>query len=394
MQNSISGLRIKCQFFGVLACVSIVFGLSALILMFWTSNAPAQIIGEEIHGVIQDEEEAETFVKKDWRFLPVPIPISNPTIGTGLALAGLYLHPKKEGDETNRSTISGVAGMYTNTKSWMVGGFHDGSYGGDRYRITGAVAYGEFNLKYYGIGNDSPLRDKPISYEAKAIAVAPRVLFRLPFENWFMGPRYVFLKIDNEFDLSNIHPALPEIRIPTQTSGLGLVAVYDSRNNNLLPSEGSWVEIAGTAFGEYLSGDFDYQKYHVKFAQFFPLAKAVTLAYRIDGQFISGDAPFYDLANLNLRGFEGGFYVDNNAVTAQIQGSWQFYRRWVGLLFGGAGRIAETLGDLGDAKTRWACGAGVRYIVNEEQRLAVGLDITYAEGRTELYVQIGDWLAR
>jgi hypothetical protein len=365
-----------------------------LLLLLAATSGFASEIGDEIQGTLQDEEEAGSVFKKDWRFVPVPIPISDPTIGTGLAVAGLYLHPKKEGSSDTQTTLSGIVGLYTNTDSWMGAAFHSGSYGGDRYRVGGGLAYGEFNLKFYGIGNDSPIRDNPISYEAKTTAFLPRVLFRLPFDNWFFGPRYLFLKIDNTFDLSDILPPLPEIRIPTQTSGLGLVTVYDSRDSNLWPSEGSWFDLTVTSYGEYLGGDFDYEKYAVKWVQYFPLTASVTLAYRLDGQFIGGDAPFYDLSTLNLRGFAGGRYVDDHAVTAQLQGSWNFYRRWIGLLFGGGGRIAEEFGDLGSATTRWAGGAGIRYMVNQEQKLAVGFDITYGDHQIEFYVQIGDWLTK
>ncbi|MEA3437754.1 MAG: hypothetical protein U9R43_14890, partial [Thermodesulfobacteriota bacterium] len=147
-------------------------------------------------------------------------------------------------------------------------------------------------------------------------------------------------------------------------------------------------------YGDYLGGDFDYEKYMAKWVQYFPLAETFTLAYRLDGQFISGDAPFYDLSALSLRGFPGGLYLDNNAITAQVQGSWNFYRRWLGVLFGGGGRIAEKISDMGSKTTRWAGGVGVRYMLNEKQRLAVGIDITYGGDRIEFYVQIGDWLTR
>jgi hypothetical protein len=49
---------------------------------------------------------------------------------------------------------------------------------------------------------------------------------------------------------------------------------------------------------------------------------------------------------------------------------------------------------MGSETTRWAGGVGVRYMMNEKQRLAVGIDITYDGDRIEFYVQIGDWLTR
>ena len=61
---------------------------------------------DEIEAVETDAKESQSLpgkvipLKTDSRFLPVPIPISNPTVGTGLAVAGIYLHPKREGGTT------------------------------------------------------------------------------------------------------------------------------------------------------------------------------------------------------------------------------------------------------------------------------------------------------
>jgi hypothetical protein len=33
-------------------------------------------------------------------------------------------------------------------------------------------------------------------------------------------------------------------------------------------------------------------------------------------------------------------------------------------------------------------------MVNQEQKLAVGFDITYGDHQVEFYVQIGDWLTK
>lgn len=364
-----------------------------LILLSSTQYSFASEVIEEIDEITTDaEEESGSFLKKDWRFVPVPIPISNPTIGTGLAVAGLYLHPQKE-SASSQTTLSGLLGMYTSTDSWATGIFHDGFYFDDKTRLRGYLAYGEFNLKFYGIGDDSIIRDNPIDYNAKTIAFSPRALFRLPLKNWFLGATYTFLKIDNTFDFSSILLGLPAINIPTQTAGLGLVAVYDSRNNNLWPSDGTWFEFTGSKYGSYAGGDFEYSKINMKFSQYFPFKEKYTFVYRIDGQFIDGDAPFYDLSQINLRGFPMGLYTDNYAVTLQAEGRWEFHERWTGLLFGGAGRIADNFGDLGSSTTHFAGGVGIRYMINREQKLNIGVDLAYGNNTFAFYVQIGDWLA-
>jgi hemolysin activation/secretion protein len=216
----------------------------------------------------------------------------------------------------------------------------------------------------------------------------------MPWKNWFLGGQYTLLKINAKFNISGAFPDVPGLGVEVQTAGLGLVSVYDSRNSNFWPSKGNWLELNATSYGEALGGDYDYLKFTGKWAQYFPVGETVTFVYRLDGQFIDGDAPFWDLSRIRLRGYVGGQLLDNVAVTAQAEIRWNFYNRWTALAFGGGGRIADTIGDLGDEPTNAAGGMGVRYMLVEEQKLSIGLDVAYAEGsNVSLYFQVGDWLA-
>ncbi len=350
-------------------------------------------IDEKIEEITTDSKEVGKSFKRESRVVVVPIPVSNPTIGTGLAVTALYLHPQiKEGGDVP-TTTSGVVGMYTDSESWLTGIFHDGFYADDRYRVRAALGYGDFKLKFYGIGNDSIFRDNPINYQARTTAFMPRVLFNLPSNNWFLGPHYFYLNLDYVFDFSSLLPGLPKREASSTTAGLGLVAVYDSRDNNMWPAEGSWFEMTATNYGENFGGDFDYNKLILKFAQYFPPAETIILAYRLDGQFIKGDAPFYDLSQMHLRGFPSGRYVDDYAVSGQVEGRWNFYKRWSAVLFGGVGRIADEFNELGSSPNLYAGGTGIRYRIKEKEKLNIGADMTYGDGQFEFYVVVGDWLA-
>jgi len=68
-------------------------------------------------------------------------------------------------------------------------------------------------------------------------------------------------------------------------------------------------------------------------------------------------------------------------------------RRWSVLFFGGGGRIAEDLDDLGSSPTQYAGGAGIRFMIMEKQKLNIGVDFTYADEGFEFYVQVGDWFS-
>ena len=50
-------------------------------------------------------------------WVPVPIPISNPTLGTGLQAVLLYLHPTED-DQDNLNRTSGIGVMRT-VRTWL-----------------------------------------------------------------------------------------------------------------------------------------------------------------------------------------------------------------------------------------------------------------------------------
>ena len=94
---------------------------------------------------------------------------------------------------------------------------------------------------------------------------------------------------------------------------------------------------------------------------------------------------------IRLRGFSSGQYL---ATTAQAELRWTPFKRWTLSAFGGSGWIADTLRDLRDAQSNLAASTGFRYMLVEEQKLTIGIDVTYADtSAVEIYFQVGDWLA-
>ena len=147
--------------------------------------------------------------------------------------------------------------------------------------------------------------------------------------------------------------------------------------------------------GHYAGGNYNYFKAGVKWAQYFPVADPLILVYRLDGQYVEGEAPFWDLARIRLRGFTSGQYLDNTAATAQAELRWNPLNRLYLSVFGGAGWIGDTVSDLGTADANAAGGTGFRYVIAKEQKLSVGLDAAYSHDAAEysIYFQVGDWLA-
>jgi hypothetical protein len=372
----------------------------AFIWSMWLMNLPADAsdlsaaVGANTDTVKTGIQHGKSMMQ-DRRFVPVPIPISNPTLGTGLAVALLYLWPHKDDGTISPTSISGVGGLYTSTDSWAAALFHQGYYLQDKLRLQGVLGYADLNLKFYGIGNDSIYREKPLSYGAKGTIFNPQARFQLPFisKDLYLGLQLYSLDVEVAFELSNISSILPNINIGQRNVGLGPILTYDSRDNTKWPSTGNWLDLAVLDFGDYAGGDFDYLHYKLKWEQNFVASDAVVLQYLLDGQFIDGKAPFYQLSNINLRGIPWGVFADDVAVTLQGQLRWELFERWSLLFFGGGGRVAEDISDLGGSPTELAGGTGFRYMIAPKTKLTIGADLAFSNGRAEFYIQVGDYLS-
>ncbi len=369
-----------------------------IILFFLSTTATAGELEQQVKEIQSNTASGQSVFQKvttqESRFVPVALPISNPTIGQGLGVSILYLHPQSSKEPDTPTSMASVLGMYTNSQSWAAGAFHDGYYLDDRIRFRVPIMYGEFNLKYYGTGVESPLRENPIEYQAVSKLFIPRLTFELPWDNWYLGGIYRLINIDTRFDNPSALPVADGLGQQQQTSGLGIVSLFDSRDSNLWPSRGNWLDLTASLNGKYAGGDSDYLKTTIKWAQYFPLEKAVTLVYRIDGQFIDGDAPFWGLSRIRLRGFSSGQFLDNTALTAQAEVRWNLYERWTASAFGGGGRIADDVSEIGSSANNLAGGMGFRHMLVEKQKLSIGIDAAYAKGtRLAVYFQVGDWLA-
>ena len=136
------------------ALVHVLIGLSFL-------ASPGYCVAAEIENRVEaislDASAAKGYVQKS-KFVLVPIPVSNPTVGVGLTLTGIYLHGRGQAEEDGPTTTTGAGVMYTSNKSWLAGAFHDGYYFNDFMRLGLVAGYGELHLKYYGTGSNPIFR--------------------------------------------------------------------------------------------------------------------------------------------------------------------------------------------------------------------------------------------
>jgi hypothetical protein len=338
---------------------------------------------------------SEFLLDYEYGVLPVPIFITDPAVGDGLGLAGVYFHdpdPAWKGnlrDDKGRqrpSSISAVAAGGTSNGTVFLGGGHFGHYKKDTIRYEGLVGGADINLQFYGAGTDTS-SDNGFHFGAEAIFTSQRISFRLGQSDWFVGGEFNYTDMTTRFDQRNEDPALGELSFDATSGSLGPVVIYDSLNNTYTPSSGILSQTMYSRYDEAFGGDFDYNLIVSKNQAHFAPFEDWTAGVRLEGSFVDGDdAPFYALPYIELRGIPALRYQGENVVTTELQMNWNFHPRWTAVGFIGGGRAGD---DLNDADTETAGGFGFRYMGVRKLGMNMGVDFAKGPENEVVYINFG-----
>ena len=146
---------------------------------------------EATRGVVDSVEPAGK-VASDLGFVIMPIPQSNPTVGTGLILPLLLLYdPGGKG----RPWMTGVGAMYTDNGSWAVGALQKAYLNNDKVRLTGVLGYADLNLKFYGVGSGAGDQGISVPIEQSGTFAMVEGLGEVA-NGTFIGLRYRLIDVD------------------------------------------------------------------------------------------------------------------------------------------------------------------------------------------------------
>jgi hypothetical protein len=324
--------------------------------------------------------------------LPVPIIITEPAVGYGGGLIGLFFDQplgealKTSLGETGKAippNITAVGGFKTENGSWGALLGHHHTWQRDRYRYLGGIGKAEMMLDYYG-----PL-GKPREYRLDAIGLMQQLLARVGETDWFLGARYVWLQTKPSFgagwpgDLED--KPLREINI----GRLSFIADHDTRNNIFSPTSGHFIEAELIAARPGLGGTTSYEQANLRGFDWTPVGKQFVLGLRGDIQATRGDVPFFARPYINLRGVPALRYQDNDAAVAETELWWLATPRWSLLGFAGAGRDWGRKTSFSEAETITAAGGGFRYLIAKKLGIHAGIDIARGPEDTVFYIQVG-----
>ena len=298
-------------------------------------------------------------------FLPIISPITEPAVGIGAALAGVFFIPKKNKNphEFKTPDITGFATGYTKNKTWFVGAGYIGFWKDDHIRYRGVFGYADVKLKYYGDGDDF-LSKHPISFKIKPYIFLQQILFRIKNSHFFLGGRYLFnyitVGLEKPEDIDWFDPRDFELK----SSALGLIAEFENFNNILSPTKGWRIHVNYDQNHEIIGSDRNYGILKFFTVWYQPVNRFWVSGLRFSANVATGDAPFYYLPFIDMRGIPVMRYQGKETLLVETEQEFILKPRWSVLAFGGYGRtFNKNFKDELTGANAWNAGTGFRYLI-------------------------------
>jgi hypothetical protein len=330
--------------------------------------------------------------------LPVLIPITEPAVGYGGGAALLYFHNRKKKYDTYvPPSVSGIAGLYTENKTWGAGAFHRHIFGENRVRTMTAVFKPDVRIDYYG-NNNPILRDNPVGIQMDSWVVLQKAEVRLGDSKWYAGASYTFFNTEVSFDTIPGRPIINEIlkRLNTNSriSAIRPGMAYDSRDNAFTPTLGLLGEVTVNIAAQWLGSSDNFSTLHTDLFSYLPISDRLGSAWRFQGSYLLGDAPFYAVPFISLRGIPAMRYQGNNTLVGETEWTYNVHGRGSVLGFTGVGNAFSDFGQFGDGDVAWNLGAGFRYKIARLLGVNMGMDFAWGNGEEfAFYIVFGtSWL--
>ncbi len=326
-----------------------------------------------------------SFLLEHRGLLLVPTVITEPAIGYGGGGGLVYFHNrKKQYASYVPPDISGVIGMYTENGTWGVGGFHMHTFGESRVRTLTAVMKPDVHYNYYG--NNKPILEQyPLSVNLDAWLIFQKAQLRIADSRFFVGLSYTYFHSDIGLDtvpgLTVVNAVVEKLNVTSNTSTIKPMLVYDSRDNVFTATKGVEAELSLNYNAKWLGSGSDNVEIHTDFFAYVPLTDKLFSAYRFQGAYMLGNAPFYSYPFVHLRGVPAMRYQSDNTLVTETEWRYNFYKRYSVVAFTGVGKAFPTTSEFSEMDWSYNVGTGFRYEVARLLGIHMGADFAWGNAQ-------------
>lgn len=349
---------------------------------------------EQVQTQAQAQAEAPAEEKKQKRnLLIVPIPLSDPANGSGVAVgAVMFYNPRGEPQQW----VTGGGIVYTSRGTKGIGGFHSMSLQQDRFRMKVIAAYVEGPMRYFGVGEAAGDAGTSVEFDNKQPHLQVQGQIRA-IEHGYVGVRYSYSHYNltlGEDEMPGI-PLPPDDQLKSTLSMVGPTLSYDTRDSSLQPRAGMFLSGTWMVGMKALGNSFSHSKLQLSGNFYLSTNSATTVALRGATCVTTGEVPFYDLCSFgsgaDIRGYESGRFRDRTSWALQGELRRRLSSRFGGVAFVGIGGIAPSPGEVvGEGNFLPAAGLGVRYRPFRNNDVNLRADVAMGLYGPAVYVGISE----
>lgn len=342
--------------------------------------------------VFAEEPAPSDPTKPKRRFLILPIAYYMPETSAALgALAILNVKKVREGRMSNiltsaSYTLKQQSIFIANPKFY----FNEGNV-----EISANIRYLFFPAEFYGRGNNTRAEDK--EHFTQNIFTTDLIVKHTFHKGFFFAPfgSYQQQKI---VDYEQGKLVESEMRFGYGEyvhRSLGIQIGYDTRDYINAPLSGAYYFLTSSTHWfenpHNLFPDNSYKDLELDLRQYISVGdKKVLAANFFIGKEEGSSIPFQFLNKLGggsaLRGYLSGRYRDKAMTYAQLDYRADFYEKFSYSFFTGVGVVAPNTDTLLENRRRHTVGAGVHYIIDQESRQKMRLDVGIGESDYGVYV--------
>jgi hypothetical protein len=314
---------------------------------------------------------------------------------TGFLTGIYYLQLFKIGRDTNARTSNIETTLsYTQNNQFVAEVNNTLLFPGEKYFLRGTTVYRDFSEYFYGIGNSTKDADAEL-IRFDNVQFTQR-LTRVMAPHVFAGIQYQYNLVANlrypaggMLDTGHIAG-----NRGSQTSGAGLLFLYDSRDNVINSYKGFYLDVSNYINRKEIGSQYNYNNFTVDARKFIELWPRNVLC--LQGLFIYNDshAPFRQLAEMGgdvmMRGIYVGRFRDNDLMACQAEYRFPVWR-WLGFcVFGGLAEVADELNHFSMDGIHYTYGAGVRVMFIKHERVNIGVDVGLGNNTSGVYFGSGE----
>jgi len=329
-------------------------------------------------------------------FAAIPMINYNRTQGIILgAIVSDYFKINKK-DTISPSSNLGIAGIYTEQKSYALFLYSQLFFDEDRWRIRVAAGSMDINFQFYledpgtSTGNFS-------DYSTKANLVVLQ-LQRNIFKRIYFGPTGSFIKATTTFSFPGVSGQ--DSVSKSILNNIGYIISNDTRDHVQYPTHGMFLNFKNQFYRNWIGSDYEFVRYIVTYNQFFKLGKTNdkhVLVARATLNIANGDVPFEGqtvVGGDDIRGYSQGKYRNDQVYTLQTEYRLNFYRKWGLVAFAGLATAVEKFSDIPNNVLLPGVGAGLRYRMLPSEKVNIGIDVGVGRGDYSITFRIGEAFGR